>query len=148
MLKAVVVDDEQLAREELVHFELLLALLVERGLAFGRHRPGPYAGKLRERERSQEPERLLDTLLCCALIEARSCERFGLLAQAAPEPSLGQFWTRLLEAEARHHGLYVTLARSLAPEADVTARLRELAEHEAAVLAEARFTGHLHGGVR
>ncbi len=138
----------QLAREELVHFELLLALLVERGLAFGRHRPGPYAGKLRERERSQEPERLLDTLLCCALIEARSCERFGLLAQAAPEPSLGQFWTRLLEAEARHHGLYVTLARSLAPEADVTARLRELAEHEAAVLAEARFTGHLHGGVR
>jgi len=138
----------QLAREELVHFEQVLALLAERGLAFGRHRPGPYAGKLREMERTSEPERLLDTLLCCALIEARSCERFGLLADAAPEPVLGHFWIRLLEAEARHHGLYLTLARSLAPEAAVAARLRELARHEACVLDEARFTGHLHGGIR
>ena len=138
----------QLAREELVHFEQVLALLAERGLAFGRHRPGPYAGKLREMERTSEPERLLDTLLCCALIEARSCERFGLLAQAATEPALGQFWTRLLEAEARHHGLYLTLARSLAPEAAVAARLQELARHEACVLDEARFSGHLHGGIR
>ncbi len=137
----------QLAREELAHFEQVLALLAERGLAFGRHRPGPYAGKLREVERTHEPERLLDTLLCCAVIEARSCERFGLLAEAAPDAGLAQFWTRLLEAEARHHGLYVKLARSLAPEAAVKARLRELASHEAAVLAEARFTGHLHGGV-
>ena len=138
----------QLAREELVHFELLLELLAGRGLAFGRHRPGPYAGRLRERERAQEPERLLDTLLCCALIEARSCERFGLLAQAAPEASLRRFWTRLHDAEARHHELYVTLAESLAPAPAVAERLRELAAHEAAVLAEARFTGHLHGGVR
>ena len=138
----------QLAREELMHFEQVLALLAARGLAFGRHRPGPYAGRLRERERTHEPERLLDTLLCCALIEARSCERFGLLAGAAQEPALAQFWTRLLEAEARHHGLYVTLAGSLAPDSAVRQRLAELAEHEAAVLAEARFTGHLHGGVR
>ena len=137
----------KLAREELVHFEQLLALLAERGLAFGRHRPSPYAGRLRERERTREPERLLDTFLCCALIEARSCERFGLLADAAPEPALASFWARLLDAEARHHGIYLALARSLAPEAAVTARLRELAEHEAAVLAEARFSAHLHSGM-
>jgi len=137
----------KLAREELVHFEQLLALLAERGLAFGRHRPSPYAGKLRERERTREPERLLDTFLCCALIEARSCERFGLLADAASEPALANFWARLLDAEARHHGVYLALARSLAPEAEVTARLRELARHEAAVLAEARFSPHLHSGM-
>jgi tRNA-(ms[2]io[6]A)-hydroxylase len=137
----------QLAREELVHFEQLLGLLAQRGLVFGRHRPSPYAGKLRERERSREPERLLDTFLCCALIEARSCERFGLLAEAAPEPALASLWARLLDAEARHHGVYLGLARSLAPEAEVTARLRELASHEAAVLAEARFSGHLHSGM-
>ena len=137
----------KLAREELVHFEQLLALLGERGLAFGRHRPSPYAGKLRERERTREPERLLDTFLCCALIEARSCERFGLLAEAAPEPAMASFWARLLDAEARHHGVYLTLARSLAPEAAVAARLSELARHEAAVLAEARFSAHLHSGM-
>ena len=137
----------QLAREELMHFEQLLGLLAQRGLAFGRHRPSPYAGKLRERERSREPERLIDTFLCCSLIEARSCERFGLLAEAATEPALAVFWARLLEAEARHHGIYLSLARSLAPEAEVMARLRELAIHEAAVLAEARFSAHLHSGM-
>jgi tRNA 2-(methylsulfanyl)-N6-isopentenyladenosine37 hydroxylase len=137
----------KLAREELVHFEQLLALLAERGLAFGRHRPSPYAGRLRERERTREPERLLDTFLCCALIEARSCERFGLLAEAAEDRELAGFWRRLLDAEARHHGVYLELARSLAPAAAVTERLRELAQHEAAVLAEARFSGHLHSGM-
>ncbi|HEY8153475.1 MAG TPA: tRNA-(ms[2]io[6]A)-hydroxylase [Myxococcota bacterium] len=137
----------KLAREELVHFEQLLALLAERGLAFGRHRASPYAGRLRERERTREPERLLDTFLCCSLIEARSCERFGLLADAAPEPALADFWARLLDAEARHHGIYLGLARRIAPEAEVMARLRELAEHEAAVLAEAPFSAHLHSGM-
>jgi tRNA-(ms[2]io[6]A)-hydroxylase len=137
----------KLAREELAHFEQLLALLAERGLAFARHRPAPYAGRLRERERTREPERLLDTFLCCALIEARSCERFGLLAEAAEDPELAGFWRRLLDAEARHHGVYLALARQLAPEAEVAARLRELAQHEAAVLAEARFSGHLHSGM-
>jgi tRNA-(ms[2]io[6]A)-hydroxylase len=136
----------KLAREELSHFEKLLALLSGRGLAPGRHRPGPYAGRLRERERKTEPERLLDTLLCCALIEARSCERFGLLAKATADAELAGFFERLLAAEARHHRLYLKLAEGLAPAASVRARLRELALHEAAVLAQARFTGHLHGG--
>jgi tRNA-(ms[2]io[6]A)-hydroxylase len=136
----------KLAREELQHFEKLLALLAERGLALGRHRPGPYAGRLRALERGGEPERLLDTLLCCALIEARSCERFGLLAKATADAGLARFFARLLGAEARHHRLYVALARGLAPAAEVEERLRELAVHEASVLAEARFTGHLHGG--
>jgi tRNA-(ms[2]io[6]A)-hydroxylase len=90
---------------------------------------------------------LLDTFLCCALIEARSCERFGLLAEAAEDRELAGFWRRLLDAEARHHGVYLELARSLAPAAAVTERMRELAQHEAAVLAEARFSGHLHSGM-
>lgn len=137
----------KLAREELTHFEQLLTLLDQRGLEFRRHRPCAYAGKLIEQKRTREPARLLDTFLCCALIEARSCERFGLLAQAAPEPGLARFWTRLLDAEARHHGVYLDLARQLAPEAGVMERLRELAQHEAAVLAAARFSAHLHSGM-
>ena len=71
-----------LAREELGHFEQVLALMESRGLAFGRQRPSPYAGRLRQTVRAGEPERLIDTLLCCALIEARSCERMSLLADA------------------------------------------------------------------
>jgi tRNA-(ms[2]io[6]A)-hydroxylase len=136
----------RLAREELAHFEQLLALLAARGLPCGRHRPCAYAGRLRERERAQEPGRLIDTLLCCSLIEARSCERFGLLAQATSDRTLRDFWTRLHEAEARHHGLYVELAGTLAPEAAVAGRWRELAAHEAEVLAASPFSAHLHSG--
>ena len=76
----------RLAREELAHFEEVLRMMASRGIAFRAQKPAPYAGRLRKETRTYEPARLLDTLLCCALIEARSCERFELLAQAAPEP--------------------------------------------------------------
>jgi tRNA-(ms[2]io[6]A)-hydroxylase len=124
----------RLAREELGHFEALLALLARRGVPFARQRPSPYAGRLRERVRAREPEHLVDTLLCCALIEARSCERMQLLAGAAPDAELAGFYRGLLAAEARHHGIYLELADGLLPAAQVRERLRELALWEAAVL--------------
>ncbi len=127
----------RLAREELMHFEAMLRLLAERGIPFRRQRPAPYAGRLRQFTRTAEPERLIDTLLCCALIEARSCERFQLLAETVADPGLAGFYTDLLEAEARHHGVYVDLAVRLGPEVSIRSRLRELAEHESVILAEA-----------
>jgi len=135
-----------LAREELAHFEAVLALLGQRGLAFRRQRPGPYAGRLRAATASREPERLVDTLLCAALIEARSCERLGLLAEACAAPELAGFYRSLHAAEARHHALYVELACEIAPREAVAARLAALAEHEARVLAEAPPLPRLHGG--
>ena len=52
----------------------------------------------------------MDTLLCCALIEARSCERFGLLAEHVPDAELARFYSGLLAAEARHHRVYLERA--------------------------------------
>ena len=123
-----------LAREELTHFETVLQLLRRRGVAFGRQKPSPYAGRLRQAARSREPELLVDTLLCGALIEARSCERFGLLAEAVRDPELAALYKDLLADEARHHRIYLDLAEALASEATVRERLRELAEREAEVL--------------
>lgn len=134
-----------LAREELAHFEEVLGWLEKRGLRFARQRPSAYAGRLREAVRPKEPDRLLDMLLCCALIEARSCERLGLLAGALDEPALGHFYAGLQRAEARHHGLYVDLACQLVERSVVAARLTELAEHEARVLAAAPVEARLHG---
>jgi tRNA-(ms[2]io[6]A)-hydroxylase len=134
----------RLAREELAHFEEVLAALRERGLRLRPQRPAPYAGRLRERVRRSEPERLVDLLLCSALIEARSCERFGLLARSVAEPGLARFWAGLLEAEARHHRLYVDLAAQALPRARVRARLAELAAHEARVLSQATDLARLH----
>jgi tRNA-(ms[2]io[6]A)-hydroxylase len=133
-----------LAREELAHFEEVLAVLALRGARMRPLRPAPYAGRLRAEVRSGEPLRLVDLLLCCALIEARSCERFGVLAARVAEPRLARLWGGLHEAEARHHRLYVDLAAELLPLAAVRDRLAELAAHEARVLAEAPPLARLH----
>jgi tRNA-(ms[2]io[6]A)-hydroxylase len=133
-----------LAREELAHFEAMLGVLDERGIAFRRQRPSAYAGKLRAAVSAREPARLVDTLLCSALIEARSCERLGLLADALPDLSLARFYASLRAAEARHHGVYVELACAVAARAEVAARLAELAKHEAEVIAAANEP-RLHG---
>ena len=134
----------QLAREELGHFETVLGHLAARGVAFRHQVPSPYAGQLMKAVRAGEPGRLVDTLLCFALIEARSCERMRLLAAALDDPALAGLYRGLLAAEARHHESYVALARAVAPEAHVRMRLRELALHEAAVLASAPPIARLH----
>jgi tRNA-(ms[2]io[6]A)-hydroxylase len=87
--------------------------------------------------RPTEPERLVDTLLCAALIEARSCERMQLLADALTDDRLATLYRGLLRAEARHHATYVRLAAAVAHSDAVGARLAELARHEAIVLADA-----------
>ena len=133
-----------LAREELAHFEQVLALLARRGVAYGRLTPSPYATDLLAAVRSQEPARLADTLLCLSLIEARSCERMRLLAENVADAELATFYRGLLASEARHHQSYVTLAATVLPEADVRARLAELAAHEAAVIAAAPQLPRMH----
>lgn len=134
----------RLAREELAHFEEVLGHLTARGITFGHQKPSPYAGELLAAVRATEPERLLDTLLCLALIEARSCERMRLLADALDDPALAALYRGLLASEARHHQSYVDLARTVVPPDAVRARLEALARHEAAVIAGAPPLPRLH----
>ena len=133
-----------LAREELAHFELVLELLARRGGTFRPLTPSPYAGTLYRMVRSEEPERLLDTLLVCALIEARSCERMRLLAEGLEDPELARLYRGLLASEARHHATYVSLALARFPRAEVDARLDVLAAHEAKVLSEMPSEHRMH----
>jgi len=128
-----------LAREELDHFEQVLVLLRSRGIPLRRLEPAPYAARLHAAVRRGEPERLYDTLLCCALIEARSCERMSLLARGLEdrgEAELAAFYRSLLASEARHFSTYVDLCAARAGRAATAARLAELALHEATCLAE------------
>lgn len=120
----------RLAREELRHFEQVQKYMVECGVPFKRLTPSRYAEGLRRVVRRSEPGRLLDLLLCGALIEARSCERFIGLAPRLHEP-LASFYHGLAESEARHQTLYLWLAERRADLADVQERLSVLSEIEA-----------------
>ena len=131
----------RLAREELAHFETVLGHLSRLGMTFQRQKASPYAGELLAAVRTREPDRLLDTLLCLALIEARSCERMKLLAEHLDDPELRDLYRGLLASEARHHRSYVTLAQEIAGDHNISERLRTLAEHEAEVLS--RMPKHL-----
>lgn len=141
----------ELAREELEHFEEVLGHLRRRGVQFRRLRPSPYASRLLEIVRDREPGQLVDTLLCCAMIEARSCERMQMLGDALAEdprgdPQLAKLYRGLLASEARHHATYVDLARALdlVPEDELQRRLQAVAEHEAAVIADAPRVPRIH----
>ena len=136
----------RLAREELEHYETVLAVLRDRGLSPRAWPPSAYASRLHESVRREPRERALDQLLCASLIEARSCERMALLAANLPEPSLARLYDALLEAEARHHAAYVSLALGIEAKDVVLRRLEELAAREAAVLAALPEGPRLHDG--
>jgi tRNA 2-(methylsulfanyl)-N6-isopentenyladenosine37 hydroxylase len=104
----------RLAREELRHFEQVRQLLHQRGIAWRRVPASRYAAGLVAAVRAAEPGRLVDRLIVGAFIEARSCERFALLAPRL-DPGLGRFYGGLLASEARHFRHYLGLARGFAP---------------------------------
>ncbi len=127
-----------IAREELEHFDQVNDILAARGIALGPLAAPPYGAKLSKQIRTQEPERLLDTLLVSGLIEARSHERLGLLAErlaALGEGELAGFYRSLMKSEARHYGVYWTLADTYFERSVVMERLAELAVVESKILA-------------
>ena len=133
-----------IVQEELAHFHLVLEILARRGIRFRRLSPSSYGRKLNDLVRKQEPQRAVDRLLVAGLIEARSCERFGLLAKELPDRELADFFGGLFESEARHHSTYVRLAKDFAGDDEVHTRLDELADAEAAIIAEGDPAPRMH----
>jgi tRNA-(ms[2]io[6]A)-hydroxylase len=134
----------RLAREELRHFEQVLRAMTSAGVPFTRQRPGRYAHELRGALRSAEPGRKLDLLLIGALIEARSAERFALLAPRLPAP-LARLYADLARCEARHFESYVGFARTAAP-AEWRERLQKLAGREAQLITAPERVLRFHSG--
>jgi tRNA-(ms[2]io[6]A)-hydroxylase len=138
----------RLAREELRHFEQVKKLMRERAVPYRRLTASRYAATLRQAARPGEPERLLDTLLIGAIIEARSCERFAALIPHL-RPDLGGFYAALLASEARHFEQYLGLARSETgcDDAAVNRRLSALKGIEDALITEPDPQFRFHSGV-
>jgi tRNA-(ms[2]io[6]A)-hydroxylase len=133
-----------IAREELEHFEQVNQWLERRGIPLAPLAPPPYGAGLKAQIRSQEPARMLDSLLVSGLIEARSHERLGLLAEHCPEPELAKFYRGLVASEARHYGMYWILADTYFARSVMTQRLEELAMVESQLLATLHPEPRIH----
>jgi tRNA-(ms[2]io[6]A)-hydroxylase len=123
---------------------MVLDLLSRRNIRFRRLKPSTYGRELNDLVRKQEPQRAVDRLLVASLIEARSCERFHVLANHVQDAELANFYRSLFESEARHHTTYTRLAKHYAPETEVMSRLDELAALEAAIITRGEELPRMH----
>lgn len=123
-----------LAREELEHFSAVCRILVKRGLQPLHDDRDPYVFELRKAMRQPREERLLDRLVVCGLIEARSHERLCLVADAIQDPELATFYAQLARTEAGHFKVFMRLAEQIYGEAEAARALNRLAKHEATVM--------------
>jgi tRNA-(ms[2]io[6]A)-hydroxylase len=129
--------------EEWGHFRLVLAELEKRQLQLGKQRKDEYVNQLLEFQKKggSREDRLLEKLLVCALIEARSAERFRLLSLYIREEELRSFYHRFMVSEAGHYRLFLDLARLYFDEAQVRQRWQEYLEKEAEIMESLTLRG-------
>jgi tRNA 2-(methylsulfanyl)-N6-isopentenyladenosine37 hydroxylase len=125
-----------LAREELEHFARVWEMVAARGLTLAPDSANPYVSLLSREYRRGSDAYFLDRLLATAIVEARGCERFGLVAAALPEGETQDFYRELARSEVRHHETYLELASTYFPAEEVAGRLDELLDVEARVVRE------------
>ncbi|MEH6543901.1 MAG: tRNA-(ms[2]io[6]A)-hydroxylase [Porticoccaceae bacterium] len=135
----------RLAREELRHFEQVLALIKGRGIEFQHVTASRYAGGLHTSIRTSEPGKLIDTLIVGALIEARSCERFACIAPYL-DTELQDFYLSLLKSESRHFRDYLALARQAAQDS-IEDRVEFFVEKEQVLIESSDSQLRFHSGV-
>lgn len=136
-----------LAKEELEHFEQVVAIIQKRGLYFGRERKDSYVNELYKfiQKGGSRNQSLIDRLLFSAMIEARSCERFKLLSEKISDSELAGFYRELMISEAGHYTTFLNFARQYAEITDVEARWKEWIEYEAIVIQNYGKEETVHG---
>lgn len=136
------------ARDEAAHLAQVTRLLLKRGGRLARVHKNPYANELRALVRKGGgTSEVLDRLFVSALIEARSCERFAVLAGHCPDPELGRFYTSLFASEFGHYRVFLRLAYKVAPRPEVDARWHHFLEREAAILESQPPGPRIHSGL-
>ncbi len=134
----------RLAREELLHFEQVHNIMRDRNIDYVHLSASRYADGLRKHIRTHEPARLVDTLIIGAFVEARSCERFSVLAPHLDD-ELNKFYTSLLKSEARHFEDYLELAQEYAGE-NIDNRIQFFRELEKTLIESPDEEFRLHSG--
>jgi tRNA 2-(methylsulfanyl)-N6-isopentenyladenosine37 hydroxylase len=129
--------------EEWGHFRMVLKELDKRGLKLGFQRKDEYVNRLMsfQKKGGSREDRLIEKLLICALIEARSCERFRLLSERLDDPELREFYHKFMVAEAGHYRMFIELARLYGGREKVDPRWKEYLAFEAQMLKELELRG-------
>jgi tRNA-(ms[2]io[6]A)-hydroxylase len=129
--------------EEWGHFRLVHAEMQKRGYQLGRQRKDEYVNALLERTPKglSSDDKLLHQLLICALIEARSCERFRLLSEGLEEEALRKFYYKFMVSEAGHYRLFLDLAESFFGEDKTRKAWQEWLRTEADILKDLKPRG-------
>jgi tRNA-(ms[2]io[6]A)-hydroxylase len=123
-----------IAREELEHFKRVYELLRDRGHGLAHDVADPYMGSLHKAVKQPHvDDYLLERLVMFGIVEARGHERFSLLAEGLADAELRKFYAGLQRAEARHHAVYLQLARDAFDDGRVDERLDALLDIEADV---------------
>jgi tRNA-(ms[2]io[6]A)-hydroxylase len=142
-LEKLVEELSPIVTEEWGHFRQVLAELGKRGLSLGRQRKDVYVNSLMEFEKKggNDEGRLLDKLLICALIEARSCERFKRLSEGLEDPYMRDFYRRFMESEAGHYTLFINLAEEFIGKEKTRLRWQEWLTYEAELMSKLVLRG-------
>jgi tRNA-(ms[2]io[6]A)-hydroxylase len=137
------------ARDETAHLAQVVRLLSRRGGRLERIHRNPYANGLRLLVRKgQMPGEILDRLFVSALIEARSCERFAVLAEASKDEELAAFYKALYSSELGHYKVFLKLAHKIAKKEIVDARWQEMLASEALILGQQEPGPRIHSGFK
>ena len=136
-----------LAREEMGHFQMVHNRILQRGLVLGRERKDAYVNQLNQffPKGGDREIRLIHRLLICALIEARSCERFRVLSENLEDKELSEFYYTLMISEANHYTMFLKLARQYGERTAVDRLWNSLLEYEAEVISTLGKEGLIHG---
>lgn len=136
-----------LVEEEISHFKMVHDLILERGSKLGRDRKDAYVAALLKffPKGGSRTTQLLHRLLYAALIEARSCERFRLLAENLRDKKLAKFYKKLMISEAHHYTLFLNFARRYGDREKVDAKWNALLVFEADIIRNLSNTQTIHG---
>ena len=142
-----VTDMLALAKEELEHFEQVHNIIKEKGFVLGRERKDSYVNELAKFMQKGRGRKfsLVDRLLFSAMIEARSCERFKVLADNIDDEKLADFYRELMISEAGHYTTFLKHAKRVASEIDVDKRWKEWLAFEAEVIQNYGKEETVHG---
>ncbi|MCA9289478.1 MAG: hypothetical protein KDA25_00015 [Phycisphaerales bacterium] len=133
-----------IARDEVEHLAVVTRCIARRGGTLTRGHRNPYANALHALVRRGGADDTMDRLMVCALIEARSCERFEILSRHCPDEELARLYDDLWASEHGHYRVFLNLATEVRPKPIVDRRWREMLDAEAEIIRTQRPGCRIH----